>query len=298
MEVFVTGGAGFVGSALVDHLVELGHTVVVLTRSARARPPAYFKRVEGDPIRPGPWQDYAARADAAVNLAGASIVRRWTAKARKEIRDSRVLTTRNLVQAVSREPRPGRVLLSASAVGYYGFRGDEEIDETGLPGDDFLAGVARAWEAEALKAREAGARVGLMRFGVVLGPGGGALSRMIPLFRLGLGGRLGHGRQWFSWIHLADLVRAAAFLLEAQDASGPFNFTAPTPVTNAELTRALARVLKRPAFLPVPAFLMRLALGEFASTLLKGQRVVPSRLEKSKFGFLYRSIESAVQNAV
>ncbi|MBW1710262.1 MAG: DUF1731 domain-containing protein, partial [Deltaproteobacteria bacterium] len=251
----------------------------------------------GDPSLSGSWQEEASKSGAIINLAGASIFSRWNKTVKQKILESRVSITRNLVEAMAASRKRPQVLLNASAVGYYGFRGDEEIDETGSAGDDFLARVCQVWEAEALKARDAGARVALTRFGIVLNLAltrfgivlnqrGGALKQMLPLFRAGLGGRLGKGNQWFSWIHLTDLVRAITFVLDRTEADGPINLTAPNPVTNAEMTRALSQTLHRPAILPVPGsqtlhrpailpvpgFMMRLVLGEFGSVLLKGQR--------------------------
>ena len=297
MRVFITGGTGFVGRALGRALGEAGHRVTVLTRSARAAQglPPGVEIIEGDPTRPGPWQEALAGHQGIVNLAGASIFGRWTRRYREEILASRVLTTRHLVQALAGRPAgEDTVLVSASAVGYYGFCGHRELDESAPAGDDFLAQVCGRWEQEALAAREAGARVVLARLGIVLGPGGGALGRMLPVFRLGLGGRLGSGRQWFSWIHIQDLVRALVFCLEEPGLKGPVNCTAPEPVTNRELTRHLARALGRPAFLPVPGPLLRLVMGEMGSVLLEGQRVVPAALEGAGFVFSFPGLGKAL----
>ncbi|MEW6261455.1 MAG: TIGR01777 family oxidoreductase [Thermodesulfobacteriota bacterium] len=298
MKILVTGGTGFVGGALTGHLARAGHEVLVPSRSAHDRREVHsgIRLIEGDPNFPGEWQDAAAEVQAVVNLAGASIFTRWTGEARQRIIDSRLDTTRHLVQALARQPDPDKVLLNASAVGYYGFRGDEDLDESGRPGHDFLSQVTQAWEAEALKAEAAGVRVGLMRFGVVLAPDGGALGRMLPLFRRGLGGPLGRGRQWFSWIHRQDLIRATLLLLERPEASGAFNFTAPNPIRNKELARVLGRVLKRPAFLPAPAFMIKLVLGEFGSVLLEGQKVLPRRLSEMGFEFRFPEINQALED--
>ncbi|MFH1137996.1 MAG: TIGR01777 family oxidoreductase [Pseudomonadota bacterium] len=296
MKVFITGGTGFVGSGLVEAFSAPGREILLLTRAARGKKtPPGVRLVEGDPVRPGAWEKEAAGAEVVVNLAGASIFQRWNPAIKKEIMESRVRTTRRLVEVMSAAPLAGRVFLSASAVGWYGPRADEELDESCSPGGDFLAQVAGAWEDEAFKAREAGARTAVMRFGVVLEPRGGALGKMLPLFRLGLGGRLGGGRQWFSWIHRADLVRAAVFLAENRDAQGVFNFTSPQPVRNSEFTATLARVLGRPAFLPVPAFALKLVLGEFSETLLKGQKVLPRGLFDLGFKFTYPDLEAALR---
>ncbi len=264
MKVFVTGGSGFVGRALVSRLLEAGSQVTVLTRSdkAAARLPPGAAPCRGDPTAPGGWQEAAASHDAFVNLAGASIFHRWSRSYKDLLRSSRLLTTRNLVQAMAkrRASRPP-VLVSASAVGFYGPRGGQELDEGSPPGNDFLARLCLDWEAGANQARELGARVVTARLGIVLGPGGGALGRMLPAFRLGLGGPLGGGGQWFSWIHRHDLADALVFCLE-KEIKGPVNCCAPEPVTNREMSTTLGRVLGKPAFLPVPGLAVKLALGE------------------------------------
>ena len=297
MKIMMTGGTGFIGRALAGRLVEEGHEVMVLTRSASSRrnAPPGLTLVQGDPREPGDWQQQAASADGLVNLAGASIFGRWTDQYKETLRQSRLATTKNLVEALSGQDNSGRVLLNASAIGYYGFRGDEDLDESAQGGDDFLAALSRDWEAEARKAEALGVRVVLMRFGVVLDGSGGAMKQMLPPFKLGLGGRLGSGRQWFSWVHLGDLIKAAVFLLENPQASGPFNITASGPVTNREFTKALGRALKRPAILPIPAFIMKLAMGEFATALLNGQKVFPRKLLDMGFDFDYPQIDAALK---
>ena len=296
MQVFITGGTGFVGTALTRRLAREGHEVLVLTRSARGRSHEEkgVRLIEGDPTQAGAWQEAAGAADAVINLAGASIFTRWTSATKQQIVDSRILTTRRVVEALATAAPKPRVLLSASAVGYYGARGEETVDETAGPGQSFLARLSQDWEAEARAAEKSGVRVVLTRFGIVLGPGGGALDVMLPLYRLGLGGRLGSGRQGFSWIHLSDLAAAALFCLNRADISGPVNVTSPNPVSNAELSRALGRVLRRPSFLPAPAFLVRLVLGEFGAELLAGQRVLPARLLAAGFTHEFPLIEPAL----
>ena len=300
MKILMTGGTGFVGSFLTRALTEANHQVTVLTRSVRpgrSLPPG-AEFLEGNPVEPGPWQDRVPAHEAIVNLAGASIFTRWSEKTKKVLRESRILTTRNLVEALDRGgATTGVRFLSTSAVGYYGFTGDEELTEESPPGEDFLASLTRDWEREALEARRAGARVVLLRFGVVLDAREGALARMIPLFNKYVGSPLGRGDQWFSWIHVRDLVGIFRFLLDAADLAGPINCTAPNPVQNRELTRALAKALGKPAFLPaVPGMVMKMVLGEFANVLLKGQRAVPGRLLDAGFRFEFNTIGEALED--
>lgn len=236
----------------------------------------------------------------AIHLSGASIAaHRWTEAWKREMTDSRVQSTRALAITLASLRRPPPVLLVASAIGFYGDRGEELLDETSAPGSGFMADLCRQWEAAAWPAIDAGIRVVHLRLGVVLGPGPGALGKMVPLFRLGLGGRLGSGRQWMSWISLADALGAMLFALETPTVSGPVNLTAPNPVTNAGFTRALARQLGRPAFLPAPAFALRLALGEMADeALLASARVFPSRLTTAGFRFAYPTLTQALAAAL
>jgi uncharacterized protein (TIGR01777 family) len=299
MKIFITGGTGFVGTTLTRVLREKGHELTLLKRPGESPRtiPAQVTVVDADPTVPGPWQARAAEADAVINLAGASIFSRWNEAMKKTLRDSRILTTRNLVQAMAGGGGRSTTLLSTSAVGYYGFHEDERLTETDPAGTDFLATLAADWEAEALAARNAGVRVLTLRFGIVLGRHGGALGQMLPLFRFGLGSPLGTGRQWFSWIHEADLARIYLHLLERTDLEGPVNCTAPEPVQNRVFTAVLGKVLGRPTFLPpVPGFMMRLVLGEFGDVLLKGQRVVPLKLLQSGFPFHYPTVEEALRD--
>jgi hypothetical protein len=296
MKILMTGGTGFVGSYLAARLSKEGQEVTILIRSsAEARgvaPGVSF--VQGDPTRKGAWQDAIRNHDAAINLAGAPIFTKWTDEQKRAIRESRVNTTRNLVEGVETKPGKSFALFSASAVGYYGFHGDEELTEESPSGQDFLATVALEWEAEALKAQQKGARVVITRFGIVLGAGGGALGQMIPLFKKFVGGPIGSGRQWFSWVHLQDLTEAFLFVLKHPELSGPVNVCSPNPVRNKELAKALGKALHRPSFLPVPGFMIKLVLGEFGSVILKGQRVLPRRLLESGFVFQYPQIEKAL----
>ena len=294
MKILLTGGTGFIGRAAARYLAGRGEAVTVVSRSGKSgnEHHPHVTPVKGDPVLPGDWQEAVHGSDAVINLAGASIFRRWTPKARREIHDSRILTTRNVVDALAGGST--RVLLSASAVGYYGDGGERELGESGGPGRDFLADLSVQWEAEAARAEGLGVRVCRMRFGVVLAGDGGALGKMMPGFKSGLAGRLGHGRQWFPWIHRQDLIRIIEFLMERQDASGAFNLTAPAPVTNADFTKALARALRRPAILPAPAWAVRLALGDLGAVFLEGQKAVPRRLTGLGFEFNFPTLNLAL----
>jgi uncharacterized protein (TIGR01777 family) len=284
MRIAVTGGTGFLGKPLVAALRSRGHDVRVLSRGGTGRD--FFEA--GKPLPAGALDG----AEAVVNLAGEPIARRWTAAAKKQLVDSRVEGTRAVVEAA--RGTGVRVLISASATGYYGPRGDEPLDESASPGHDFLAGLCQAWEAAAEPARAAGLRVVHPRIGVVLHPEGGALAKMLPLFRLGVAGRLGSGRQAFSWIHRDDMVSLLVFCLETSAVSGPVNGTAPNPVTNAELTHALARAVHRPAVLPAPGFALKLALGEMSEMLLTGQRVLPQKALQAGFKFAFPMLDPAL----
>jgi uncharacterized protein len=300
MRTLIAGATGFVGRALVERLLAVGHAVIAWVRSAERA--AAVREELGAGVRPlvvtGP-EDLAAalsETDAVVNLAGESIFgSRWTAARRRALVASRVDLTRQLVDALTMAtPRP-TVLVSASAVGYYGDRGQQLVDESAPAGDDFLAGLCRRWEQEALRAEALGVRVVLPRVGIVLGAGG-ALARMLPLFRAGLGGRLGSGRQVVSWIHLHDLCAALSAALDDERYRGPINATAPGAVTNRELTSALGRALARPTLLPVPRPVLRLALGAAATALLGGQRVAPSALRRLGFAFRFPTLDAALDD--
>lgn len=301
MKIFVTGGTGFVGRYLSGRLADLGHEISILTRSAgkAKKSISWATMIEGDPRKPGEWQQRAAESDAAINLAGASIFTLWTDAARKKILDSRVLTTRNLVDGLCASGKK-KILLNASAVGYYGSRMDDEIlAEDSPPGAEFMSEVCMKWEDEAEKAARSGARVALLRFGIVLGRGGGALSMMLPAFRHLLGSSMGSGRQWMSWVHQEDLANVFSFLLNSREISGPVNCAAPNPVRNSEFAKIVARTLGRPLVLPgVPAFLLRTLLGEFANVVLKGQRVIPKRLMEAGFSFRFPTLQQALEDLI
>ena len=297
MKIFITGGTGFVGSNLVRFLLGEGHQVKAVGRSEPPQgfDPENYQFIAADTTQQGPWQEELADADAVVSLAGASIFSRWTRKYKKLIYDSRVLTTRNVVEALPSGKEV--VLCSASGVGFYGSRGDDVLTEDEPSGSDFLAGVTIDWEKEAQQAIDKGTRVALMRFGVVLGPDGGAMAKMIPAFKMFVGGPLGDGLQWFPWLHIDDLLAAILFVIEQPEIHGPLNFCAPNPVRNRELTRALGEALNRPAFMPAPAFMIRLAMGEFGDVFLGSQRTVPDKLLNHGFSFQYPKIRDAI-NAV
>jgi uncharacterized protein (TIGR01777 family) len=295
MKVFITGGLGFIGAHLSGYFLERGHRVIAAGRSAeqnRIRHENYMY-VSADTTQPGYWQKNLIEADAVVNLAGKSIFKRWTEGYKKQIYDSRILTTRNVVEAL--QGNKNIVLCSTSAVGYYGDRGDEILNEDKPPGSDFLSNLSVDWEDEALRASTGGIRVVVMRFGIILGKGGGALSKMIPQFRFFAGGPTGSGTQWFPWMHLEDLMGAILFSIENSKVQGPINFCAPEPIRNRDLAKILGEILGRPSFMPAPAFMIRLLLGEFGSVLLGSQRTVPRNLLGYGFEFKYPDIRNALK---
>jgi uncharacterized protein (TIGR01777 family) len=290
--VAVTGATGLIGTALVDHLRASGARVRRLVRPGRAG----ADDVEWDPMRGVLAPTALDGVDAVVHLAGEPIAQRWTGEKKKAIRESRVRGTELLARRIAEAETKPRVWLSGSAVGFYGDRGDEQLDETSAPGTDFLAGVVREWEDSTRAAADAGVRVVLLRTGLVLSPKGGALERLLLPFRLGVGGPIGSGRQWMSWISLHDHVRAVAHAIATETLAGAVNLVAPNPVTNAEFAMTLGRVLTRPAIVPVPAFALELMYGEMArATILSGQRVLPKALVRSGFEFAHPALEQALR---
>jgi uncharacterized protein len=299
MKILVTGSSGLVGSALVPSLVKAGHTVCRLMRPGGVAKDFANDgfRVAWNPVT-GELGGAAVGADAVVNLAGASIADgRWSAARKAELHSSRIDTTRALVAALAKMNARPRVLLSASATGFYGNRGDELLTEESQAGTDFLSTLAMDWEAEALKAEAIGIRVVLSRFGIVLSRNGGALPPMMLPFRFFVGGKIGSGKQWMSWISLEDVVEILRLALENGNIRGPMNVISPRPVQNAEFTKTLASAMHRPALFPAPAFALRLALGEMADALLlSSQRVLPHRLQKLGYNFQYPDLAGALKN--
>lgn len=289
MNVTISGASGLIGRRLAKQLETAGHAVSALSRSGG--------RYRWDPMREEPPAAALETADAVVHLAGEPVAQRWTAAAKRKIRDSRVTGTRHLVQALSTLSRRPGVLVCASAIGIYGSRGDETLTESSQPGSGFLPEVCVEWEQQAELAEALGIRVVRVRIGIVLAAEGGALAKMLPPFKMFVGGRIGSGRQWMSWIHIEDLARLLAHCLTAP-VSGPVNGTAPQPVTNAEFTRSLARVLRRPALLPVPAFALKAIFGEMAEILLASQRVLPKAAEASGFRFEHPELGGALRSVL
>lgn len=291
MRVLVTGGTGFIGQALCPLLLQQGHQVVLWTRQLKPQLPKgvqefvhQLQELEMDSI------------DAVINLAGAGIAdKRWNEERKKLLVNSRVETTRQLVKWMITQSRPPEVLVSASAVGYYGEQGDRVISEDTPPEPGFTHDLCAAWEAEALQAEEQGIRVCLVRTGVVLDQGGGSLAKMLPAFKLGLGGPLGDGQHWFPWIHREDMARIYLWLLENKQQKGVFNASAPHPVRNKDFTQSLGKALKRPAFMPMPAPVLKIMFGEMADLLLVSDRMQPQRLEEGGFEFRYPQLGQALE---
>ena len=303
MRIVIAGGSGFLGSPLAETYAEDGHDVRVLTRSLSPGESRHesgtgvpgISRVGWNPDgQSGPWAACIAGADAVINLAGASVgEKRWRPQRKAELRDSRILSTRSLVAATKEAAVPPRVFISSSAVGYYGFDGNEPRTETSPPGQDFLAQLCEDWEAEARKADRPGMRLGIIRTGLVLERSGGSLAQMVTPFRFFVGGRMGGGRQYMSWIHRLDWIELVRWIVATPDAHGTFNLTAPHPVTNREFARALGRALRRPALVPTPKLALKVVLGEFADYVVTGQRVLPAHAQALGYHFRYPEIDIA-----
>ena len=297
MNYLLTGGTGFIGRRLIHHLLSSGHEVNYIGRQRSStldgRAAFHLWNREEEPSL-----NSVPRLDAVVHLAGEPVAQRWNEKVRQAIYNSRIDGTRKLVAALEKLRHKPSVLVSASAVGIYGDRGDEILTERSAPGKDFLADVCVAWEREALRARELGMRVVLLRIAIVLGRNGGALKQMLVPFRLGLGGPLGSGKQWMPWIELDDLVRLFVFAAEHEEVHGALNASAPQPVTNAQFTKALGQAVHRPAVTPVPKFALRLALGQVADFMLASQRVIPEATLNAGFQFEHKEIEEALRKVI
>ena len=299
MKVVVTGATGFVGKVIVKKLLEAGDEVIVLTRNvAKAAITLgssckYFQWENTNQLPPAAAFE---GVDGVINLLGETISQRWTEETKKLIYDSRIVGTRNLISTMKSVSHPPKVLVSTSAIGIYGDRGDEEINENSNPADDFLGKLCQDWEAEANAAAEFGTRVVNVRVGIVLGKGGGALARMLPIFKLGGGGRLGSGEQFMSWIHIEDLASMYIEALKNNSIQGPVNGTSPYPTRNLEFTKVLSKTLHRPAFMPAPKFAIKLAFGEMSQILLGGQKVLPKKFADQKFRYRYPTLEIALKD--
>jgi uncharacterized protein (TIGR01777 family) len=303
MKVFIAGGTGLIGNRLVRRLHERKNTTILVLsrRPAEARAQFGFAAnvIEGDPLQPGPWMEAVEDCDVVINLVGESIfAKRWSEDFKKLLIDSRVKSTENLGLALARRTRrkdgTPKLHINASATGYYGPHGDEELDENSPPGDDFLANVCKEWEKAIQQVEFSGVRTAYVRIGVVLDKEGGALPKLVGPFRIYMGGPVGSGNQYISWIHHEDLVSMILFLLDQPTAKGAYNGTAPTPVTNKELAVALGKQLNRPSFLPTPGFALKWVLGEVADVVTQGQRVLPRRALSAGFTFKYPTIEGAL----
>jgi uncharacterized protein (TIGR01777 family) len=293
VKITISGASGFIGRRLLKVLGGEGHTLQVLSRHAGTNMPGNVKVWVWDPAKGEPPADALRDADAVIHLAGEPVAQRWSEDAKRRIRESRVAGTRNLVQALARLEKPPSTLICASAVGYYGSRGDEILSEQSAAGNGYLPEVCVAWESEAGKAESLGMRVVRVRTGLVLDGRGGALQKMLPPFRMGVGGKLADGRQWMAWIHLEDLVGIFRLGLENR-ISGPVNGVAPYPVSNADFTKALAAAVHRPAIFPVPAFALRLLFGEMSEVLLASQRVLPKAAEDAGYRFQFPQLPAAL----
>jgi uncharacterized protein len=297
MTITISGASGFIGRRLMKALLSGNHTIRVLSRHAGTNLPPGVQLFVWDAIKGLPPAESLEGADAVVHLAGEPIAQRWNDEVKQKIRDSRVTGTRHLVQALAALPNRPKVLVNGSAIGYYGSRGDEVLTESSPAGTGFMADVCTAWEKEAGAAEALGVRLVKLRTGVVLGLNGGALAKMLTPFKAGMGGKLGSGDQWMSWIHLDDMVGIIQHVIQ-NEARGPVNGTAPHPVTNAEFTKTLAHAVSRPAVMPMPGFMLKGMFGEMAEVVLSSQRVLPKAVEAAGYQFRYSDLEPALQNLV
>jgi uncharacterized protein len=298
MNVLISGGTGFVGTHVVSRLLDLGWSVTITGRSVKTEfaDRKNFRQIVCDTTVKGEWQEQVSQMDVVINLAGKNIFTFWNAGKKLEIEQSRFLTTSNLVEAM--RGSSVKVFLSTSASGFYGNRHDEILTEESSKGEGFLSDVCERWEKEALAAEAANIRTVMMRFGMILGNDGGALKMMLTPFRFGLGGNLGSGTQWMSWMHIDDLVKAMLFLIQCEEARGAVNFCSPYAVRNRDFTRAMGHALKRPAFFHVPGFILRTVMGELGETLLASQRMAAAELNRMGFEFAYPDIHTALEHLV
>ena len=298
MKMFIAGGTGFLGGHIIKAFLEQGAEVTALVRSGSSLDAGQegVRRVPGNPLQSGKWQKDVGQADVVINLTGSTIATRWTSEVKRRIMETRVLSTRHVVEGMG--SGGGKVLLCASGIGFYGDRGDETLTEESGPGTGFLTEVCLAWEAAAAKAAVSGHRAVSLRMAAVLGPDGGALQKMLPVFRFGLGGKLDSGRQWFPWVHVRDVARAYIFAAEHAPLSGPVNLCGPDLARNERFTKALGHAVHRPTILPVPAFALRLLFGEASRLFLDSERAVPAKLEAAGFSFTFGELGRALEDLV
>jgi hypothetical protein len=297
VKITISGASGLIGRRLLKNLTAEGHTLQVLSRHAGTNMPGNIKVFPWDPRNAEPPAEALRDTDAVIHLAGEPVAQRWNDEVKRKIRESRIAGTANLVNALARLPNRPKTLVCASAIGYYGSRGDEILTEASTPGSDYLAGVCVEWEKAAQAAEPFGVRVVRVRTGVLLDAKGGALAKMLPPFKMGVGGKVGSGQQWMSWIHAEDLAGIFSWALTGT-ASGPVNGVAPNPVINADFTKALASTLKRPALFPVPAFGLKVLFGEMSEVLLGSQRVLPKAAEAGGYRFRFPEVGAALADVL
>jgi uncharacterized protein len=296
MKIAVTGGFGFIGKHIIPVLQKSGHNVTVFARRKEELIPG-MTFVHADLMVPGEWQIILAEYDVVINLVGVNLFQRWNKDIKKSIFDSRIISTANIINSFKKSKSKTKVLINASAVGYYGSSGDEIITESSDPGTDFLSEVCSSWEKEALKGESKNIRVVLLRFGSVFGQNGGAYPLLKKNYRLMLGGRLGNGKQWFPWIHIDDVAGIVLKAVTDKKMTGPYNCSAPGIVTNSDFTKVMARSVRRPVLIPfIPGFVLRIVLGEFGSFFTLGQRVIPERLLKEKYEFKFPDLKNALED--
>lgn len=297
VKFFIMGASGFIGNYLINHLISSGHELIILLRRDTGSNIDNVEKVIGNPLKEGDWQERVSQCDFIVNLVGRPIFTRWTPEAQKEITDTRVLATEMAVRTMEKSERL-KALINANAIGYYGVTGDKDVTEDSPKGSGFLAEVTHKWQETALKGEKLGKRVVIPRFAAVLGKGGGMMRHVIPVFKNYIGGKIGSGKQWFSWIHVKDLCRAIEFVSINENIRGPVNFSTPNPVTNLQFTNALAKALERPAVFHAPGFVIKITMGDMASLVLDSVKVLPKALLDNNFEFLYPDIETAIKEIV